>query len=120
MYLESEPLAQAHTELRAETSLEREDVSPLIQGGPLNISGGKTRKWWRVRPFPAEGKDTHENSNGWGERCAALVRAGGSRPPRFRPWPGASLSVSLVKLPIANFFLTPTAHSPDTLFIGCN
>ncbi len=64
-YLEGEPLAQAYTELREEISLEREDVSALIRGEPLELFDENTRMAWRVHPFLANVKDPGKIRLNW-------------------------------------------------------
>ena len=64
-YLEREPLAQAHTELREEVFLEREDVSALIRGEPLELFDENTRMAWRAHPFLANVKDPGKIRLNW-------------------------------------------------------
>ncbi len=51
--------------MREEISLEREDVSALIKGEPLELFDENTRMAWRVHPFLADVKDPGKIRLNW-------------------------------------------------------
>ena len=83
-YLESGPLAQAHTELREETSLEREDVSTPDSGRAAGHIRRENQEGVAGSPISRRGERPRENPPGLppglGERGAALYRTGGKIP----------------------------------------
>jgi len=53
-YLEAAPLAQAHTEIREETSLSPGDLEGVRAGDPLEVVDAENGRAWRIYPFLAD------------------------------------------------------------------
>lgn len=64
-YLEADPLAQAHTELREETSLSAGDIEGIRAGDPLEIVDAESGRAWRVHPFLADVKSPEKIRLDW-------------------------------------------------------